>query len=424
MKRKRTAVLSTALGVIGLLPVSAYATNGHFAYGYGTKQKGMAGAGAALGLNALSAAANPAAMVFAGKRYDLGISLFNPNREYTVDGAPSGFPGTFGLAPGTVESGSKYFPIPSLGANWMIGDDSSFGVSVYGNGGMNTDYEPPARTFGFAPTGVDFSQLFVAPTYARKLGGKHAVGVTAILSYQRFEARGLLAFSPFSSNAADLTDNKHSNSYGYGARVGYLGEWSPYFSVGGSYQTKIKMSAFDSYAGLFAGQGDLDTPATWTAGVAIKPTDRLAFLVDVQQILYDGVASIHNPLLPNLATARLGDDTGAGFGWQNVTVVKTGVQWQSSDQWTWRAGYSHGDQPVPGSEVLFNILAPGIIEQHLTFGFTRGLGGGKEISVAVMRALSKSVSGPNPLEVPGRQTIELKMDQWEFEVGYSFGISR
>lgn len=38
------------------------------------------------------------------------------------------------------------------------------------------------------------------------------------------------------------------------------------------------------------------------------------------------------------------------------------------------------------------------------------------------RAFSSQVVGPNPLEAPGAQTIELHMDQWEVEVGYSFGF--
>jgi hypothetical protein len=37
-----------------------------------------------------------------------------------------------------------------------------------------------------------------------------------------------------------------------------------------------------------------------------------------------------------------------------------------------------------------------------------------------MRAFSKTVSGGNPLDFHGQQTIELKMDQWEFGVGFSF----
>ena len=62
--------------------------------------------------------------------------------------------------------------MPSLGANWKIGENATFGVSAYGNGGMNTNYAAPV--FGVAPAGVDLSQMFLAPTYAHKLGPRHA----------------------------------------------------------------------------------------------------------------------------------------------------------------------------------------------------------------------------------------------------------
>jgi hypothetical protein len=35
---------------------------------------------------------------------------------------------------------------------------------------------------------------------------------------------------------------------------------------------------------------------------------------------------------------------------------------------------------------------------------------------------AKSVAGPNNLEAPNQQSIELTMDQWEFDVSYSFGF--
>jgi long-chain fatty acid transport protein len=410
---RRSRLVSLAAATLFVLPATAKATDGYFSHGYGTKYKAMAGAGVALRLT------NPAAMVFVGKRVDLGFAVFNPNRAYTVDGAPSGFPGTLGLAPGTVDSGSRFFAVPSLGANWMLDEKSSLGFAAYGNGGMNTDY--PANTFGAGATGVDLSQLFVAPTYAHKLGPKNAIGITAIAAYQRFAAKGLRGFSAFSSDPACLTDMGHDNSFGYGARLGYLGEWSPYFSVGASYQTKIRMGAFKKYAGLFAGDGGFDIPSNWTVGAAVKPTDDVAVAFDVQRINYSGVASVANPMLPNLGQALLGDGAGAGFGWRNMTVYKAGVQWQSNDTWTWRAGYSYAAQPIPSSEVLFNILAPGVMEQHATLGLSREVGNGREISLAIMRAFSKRVSGPNPLEAPGRQTIGLRMDEWEFEVGLSFG---
>ncbi len=422
MKKGISSVLCALVFGIAFVLVSttAFATNGYFAHGFGVNDQGLAGAGVALPQDTLDAAVNPANMVFLGKRYDLGIAFFNPNRQYTVTGNPSGFPGTFGLAPGTVKSDSKWFVLPSFGANWMIDADSSVGLSIFGNGGMNTDY--PTNTFGgSSPTGVDLMQLFIAPTYARKIAPQHALGITPILAIQRFEARGLQAFGGFSSDPNNLTNNGHEYSYGYGARIGYQGEIVPnLLNLGVAYQTRTYMSAFDKYKGLFAEQGDFDIPSNWTVGLAVKATPELVFVFDVQRINYSEVKSINNPLLPNLMTSQLGNDSGAGFGWKDMTVYKVGVQWKSSKEWTWRAGYSKGNQPIPESEVLFNILAPGVIEQHVTVGFTKAMASDQDLNFALTRALSHSVTGPNPLEVPGQQTIELKMDQWQIAASYSW----
>ena len=94
------------LGVLAIVALTmtlapaAEATNGYFTHGYGTIAKALAGAGVAMPQDTLAAGTNPAGLAFLGKRYDIGVSVFGPNRSYTVEGNPSGFPGTFGLAPG------------------------------------------------------------------------------------------------------------------------------------------------------------------------------------------------------------------------------------------------------------------------------------------------------------------------------------
>jgi long-chain fatty acid transport protein len=419
MRRKQVLAL-LVFGIFVGLAMPVRATDGYFADGYGTNYKAMGGAGVALYLGTQAPATNPAAMAFLGKRYDIGIEVFNPNRQFSVNGSPSGFPGTFGLAPGTVESGSKYFPIPSLGANWKVGENGSFGISAYGNGGMNTDYAAPV--FGVAPAGVDMSQMFLAPTYAHKLSPRHALGISAILAYQRFEAKGLQGFGSFSSDPSKLTNNDHANSYGAGVRVGYLGELWDWLSVGASYQSRISMTKFDKYSGLFAEKGGFDIPQTFTGGIAVKPVEKLTVAFDVQWINYESVKSVGNDFLPNLGIAPLGDNSGAGFGWHNMTIYKAGLQYEASRDWVLRAGYSYGREPIRANEVLINILAPGVMEQHITGGVTRAITKGQAINLAIIRAIPKSVVGPNNLEVPNRQSIELKMDQWEFDVSYSFGF--
>ena len=271
-------------------------------------------------------------------------------------------------------------------------------------------------------TGVNLMQMYIAPTLTYKVGQDHAFGVSPVLGYQTFQAEGLGSFAPYSSSPSNLSNNAHDTSLGWGVRVGYLGKLAPWFSVGASYQTEMEMQKFTKYSGLFAEGGDFDIPANWTVGVAIKPAESFTVAFDVQQIYYSKTESIGNPMLPNLMTARLGDDGGAGFGWRDVTAYKLGLQWVANPGLTLRAGYAYAKQPIPESEVMFNILAPGVIEQHVTFGATAKAGDAMKVNLAIVRALSHSVSGPNPLEVPGKQTIELKMDQWVFDLGLSFGF--
>ena len=421
--------------ILLLISVRAFATNGYFSHGYGVHYKALAGSGTSLSLSTLGAATNPAGLVHLGKRFDAGLGLFSPKREFTVTGNPSGFDGTFGLAPGTVQSDKSVFFIPSFGSNFMLNDNSSLGISIYGNGGMNTHY--PAQVFGGAdPTGVDLSQLFVNASFSKKLGEKHSIGVSGILAYQIFEATGLEAFANFSSDPVHLTGLGHDNSFGFGFKLGYMAELAEGLRIGAAYQSEIYMSEFTEYGGLFADQGSFNIPANWNAGISYQFSDSWLVIFDVQQIKYSSIESIANPLdpmalppafpdgmggfVPNPAQVALGESGASGFGWQDVTVYKLGTQFSGVEDWTFRAGFSMSEQPIPESQMIFNILAPGVIERHATFGFSKAMGEKNELSLAVMHGFSKSINGPNYFEAPNQQDIELKMNQWEFEVGFSF----
>ncbi len=456
MKRIRLTQAALA-ALVAVVTLPAQATNGYFSHGYGTKSKGMAGAGVALSQDALAPATNPAGIAGMAPRMDVGMAIFNPQREYTVTGNPSGGPGTFPMEPGNVESDSDYFFIPHFGYIWSLGGDKTLGLAVYGNGGMNTDYpahanpirgsagqgaDPTAANFnpcipGFfkgtgtfcdGSAGVNLAQLFIAPTFAQQVNDKFSWGISPILAYQEFEAKGLATFGAFTAdgNPDDLTNRGKDRSTGFGARVGVQFQATDAVTIAASYQSKMSMSEFDKYADLFAEQGDFDIPANWTLGLAWKTSPRSVLTFDIQQIMYSDVAAVSNPF-SNLTTGCftgdpdqcLGGDDGVGFGWDDMTVYKLGYQWQDGS-WTWRLGYSQADQPIGSSEVLFNTLAPGVMETHLTGGFTKELEDGMEINFALMYAPNSSVKGANPMEAPGQQTIELEMTQIEMEVSFGW----
>ncbi|MCG6888404.1 MAG: hypothetical protein LJE92_02350 [Gammaproteobacteria bacterium] len=433
-------------------PATAWATNGYFSHGSSVAEKGLAGAGVAYSQDTLSASNNPAGMVWQGARYDVGAALFGPMRSYSSTGGPFLPPGAlcgancpFSIGDGdqSIDSENEAFLIPQLGYNWVIDPNRTIGLSVYGNGGMNTEYrggtailgtptgsnaELPG-TFGAGTAGVDLSQLFVSTTYAARISDSSSWGLSAIVVYQRFEATGLANFSPFSSDPGNLSNNGYDTSTGLGLRVGFQSEVSPGIRIGAAYQPKINMSEFDDYSGLFAEDGDFDIPSNFTVGLAVDVGKTGVFVVDIQQINYEDVAAVSNSITPltdgscipggpagGSGDGCLGGTDGAGFGWEDMQILKLGYQWQDGKM-TWRVGYSKGDQPIPQEEVVFNILAPGVVEEHFTFGFTRELDAKSAINFAAMYAPSNSVKGTNTFDPS--QEIELEMDQYELAISYN-----
>lgn len=271
--------------------------------------------------------------------------------------------------------------------------------------------------------GVDLMQLIVAPSLAFKFTPDHSVGVAPLLGYQRFKANGLAAFGGASSDPAALTNNGYDYSYGYGIRVGYFGKLTPTVSVGAAYATKMNFGEFDKYAGLFAEQGDLDIPSNWTLGAAWQTTPELKLALDYQRINYSGVKSVGNAAANSLVGPNgLGTDGGSGFGWDDVNVWKLGAEYQYSPSLTLRGGLSHANQPIDGAafgEVMFNILAPGVIKNHMTLGFTYTLASGDELSMAYMHGFKNDVSGADPF-FGGTDTLRMYQNSLGAQYSWKF----
>ena len=231
-----------------------------------------------------------------------------------------------------------------------------------------------------------------------------------------FQAEGLQAFSGMSMSPTKLTNNGVDNSFGFGAKIGYLGKITDHLSLGVKYQSKIFMSEFKEYAGLFAEKGKFDIPSNWTVGLAYEFSKSFTLAFDVKQIRYTDVKAVSNPLSN---VDPLGADNGSGFGWKNMMIYKLGMEYASKNDWTWRAVYSYGSQLIPGSQMMFNILAPGVSQNHVAAGFTKILSKrNNALDLSLMYSPASSVSGPNNMDPA--QKIELKMSQFELELGYSF----
>jgi len=433
--------------LIAAAPLAAQATDGYFANGYGMKANGMGGAAIAVAQEAFGGAVNPGAMSFLGNEWQLGLAWFSPDRSASRTGSgPAGIDGS-------VTSGSKNFFLPEFAVNWKYRPDVALGITVFGNGGMNTDYDGgqiPTQSACFSfrqqpgpynllcgddSLGVDLMQLMIAPYASWQFVKGHSVGIAPIFAYQRFEMNGLQAFDNpgLSTSPGDVTNKGYDDSWGVGVRVGYMGQLTDAISIGAAYASKISMSNFDEYKGLYAEAGGFDIPSNFTVGFAVKPTSQWLIAVDYERIFYTDAKSVSNPSTsiglcapPQMGGAGLrnyclGGDDGAGFGWQDIDVWKLGVQYMMNDQWTFRAGYNHSENPIRSEDVTFNILAPGVMTDQYTVGMTYRFDKQSEMTGAFMYAPSNSVTGSSLFVGFGAppttsETIEMK----QYLLGFAY----
>ena len=409
----------------------SHATNGYWSHGYGPKSKAMGGACVAMALGAMCTASNPGSLVVVGNRVEAGLGLFSPNRSITAnnDMSPIGPPnGPASIPANTYESGNDYFLIPHFAFNYMINSDLSMGMTFGANGGMNTEYSSALfQNFGnpmmpssmpTSPTGIDLMQAFMAFPISYKINQQHSIGIAPILAAQRFKAEGLQPFTGFSKHPKHVTNNGYDMSYGGGVRFGWLWQVNDRLNFGLSYQTRLWMSEFDDYKGLFAEDGDFDVPPNYDIGFSYKFTPKITFAFNYQHVEFGDVNAIANDSAIRFMPGQtlLGTDDGLGFGWKDMDVYKFGLQWEYNDDWTFRAGYSYASSAFPNTQALLNTLAPAVIKQHFTSGFSRKLDKNQEISVAFWYAPKETVHGQNPNTGP--QTGSIEMSQWEIEIGW------
>ena len=453
MKRILISTLTSAAVAAVLLSPLANATNGYFKIGGGAKNKGLAGAGIAYGQDAVAGATNPATLAGIGTRIDAGMEIFKPKRRGVVDATRIGGArseeksrsNTY-LVPqfGTAKVINDKITL-GLAVTGNGGMNTRYGDADAGNGNIYTDAFAPAigvtSSFPGGPSGfagllesqgvpasaidpnlialggnpnitpalgINLAQALITPTITYKFNDNHAVGFGPVIGWQRFRAYGLGLFQSFSNTPDKVTNNGNDNSVGYGARIGYQGTFFDMFSVGAVATSKIYMDKFDDYAGLFAEQGDFDIPATFGGGIAIHFTPGLTLVADVSRIMYGDVDSLANKgptaneffgafanalisgngsVLPN----ALGKNDGWGFGWDDVWVYKIGVDYAYNNKWTFRTGFNYAEVPFDDDQALFNVLAPAVVEKHVTAGFTYSPNQNSEITVAYMHAFRNSV---------------------------------
>ncbi len=420
-----------AVSALLLIQSAAFAADGYFLIGYGPRQKALGGAGAADQRDAMALSVNPAGIVGLESQFQIGMTAINADRGYYTSGTPRV------LAPGYVQSGRPWFPVPNGGYVQPIDADSAWSIVSYANGGINTAYDwghwraPLGGPIGGGFAGVDLHEGFMSVGYARRFHtpvGPISIGVAPTVAVQMINVQGLKMFSPYSSNQWEMSDMAYDWSWGGGVRAGLTWGITDGFRFGFSGSTPMWMTRFDKYSGLFVDAGRFDIPATLQAGLAYDILPNLTVMADWRHIFYSAVPALGNPTNP-VTRNSLGGASGPGFDWTDVDSGAVGVEYRYSPVLTLRTGYHYSTNPLRWRSVTVNVLSPIINRHHASVGFNYAATRNSSVDFAFVYAFKNSFTGIEWLpQQPGlpfgaantRATITPWVQGMEFTLGYNY----
>ena len=348
-----------------------WATNGMKSIGFGNKNVAMGGAGIALHLDPMTMANNPAGLIYVENSLSLGLEMFSPFRTFSTEKANLLGAG----APGREEdSGSNFFFIPHFAVNSaIIPGRLSAGIAVFGQGGMNTDYNKgPFEDLipNDENRGVDLAHLFITPTMSFQLYDGVSFGFSPIIGLASFKSSAFLA-----DGNVNPDSNERNYAIGIGGQFGLQFKPIENLTLGALYRTEVYFTGFEDYEDVFvASDGSINTPPIMAFGISYKLMD-LTLAFDYERQFYTVVDTVGTSTL------------NGGFGWNDINVFKVGMAYDINENWTVRAGYNYGDSPISDGDVFANVLAPGVTQHHVTCGATYSFGNW-EIDLTYMYAFN------------------------------------
>ena len=395
----------------------------------------MAGASTAAPIEFGSSYWNPATISGLDRsEFLLGSALIIPSIHLKTT-LPAGSFGAFPTSDrsGVSRSNSGVAANLATGTAFRLSDDSdwTFGIGIFGvvGGGVNfagsasqpllTPRNPP-KTFGVGPIDASLSVLEITPIASYQAMDNLAVAVGPIITTTS------AIFSPafFAANPKDpyglASFPNATNSrpfWGGGFQLGLLYNINKDWNFGFSYKSPIwqerwsyNASAPDGSARYIGLQASLPEIISW--GVAYKGLPKTLIDVDLRYFDYKDAALFGQAVKDG------------GLAWRSVFAVATGVQYQLSEKSTLRAGYLYNTNPIRSETTLFNVQAPGIITNTLSFGASYKLTADITTTVAYVHGFRNSITG-SPEQLPGASTrLDVQTDSLVVGLNIQFGRAR
>ena len=380
----------------------AFSQAGHIMQGVGAVNMSMGGAATAQPLDISGAMQwNPAALsTFNDKIIKLDVGLFFSSPELSSSLPPNMLwqPGDFGPgAPGspavygTTKDDRGLSPMPALAMVWgKEGSKHTFGVSAFGisgfgvtfpqetnlpmdtNGNPNPNWDPnhsnplnwPQGLRGFGHIESDYILLQIGATWAYELSDKFSIGIQPNIDYSTLE----LAPNPTANpTMAGYPTTDKATAIGFGAQFGIFYDTKNGLKLGASYkmpQTFSKFKFKNTYLDNSTSENEfqMDYPGIFSLGLGYSKGD-VDFALDFRRVDYENTAGFENTGWTPTASV-------AGFGWKNISIISTGLQYKGINKLPLRFGYTYSSNPIPEEVTFFNIPATAVIKNAYQFGFS------------------------------------------------------
>jgi long-chain fatty acid transport protein len=388
-----------------LFSTALFSQAGHIMQGVGSVNMSMGGAATAQPLDISGALHwNPAALsTFDDKiiRFDIGAFFSSPELSSSLPAGMLG-PGAPGVS-GTTEDDRGVSPMPALAMVWGKKDSKhTFGVSAFGISGFGVTFpeesnNPFSATFnptensnpinypqearGFGHIESDYMLLQVSGTWAYEITSNLSLGIQPNINYAALElAPNPIAAPDFppamGGTGKGYPKSDKASAIGYGAQFGLFYDSGNGLKLGASYKTvqTFKDNKFEFSNTYLDGSNapdakfQMDYPAIMSLGFGYS-AGQIDFALDFRRVMYEDTEGFE---ASGWAFADNGFPTGAvkGFGWKNMSIISTGLQYKGINKLPLRFGYTYSTNPIDEDLAFFSTPATAIIKHAYQFGFS------------------------------------------------------
>jgi len=244
---------------------------------------------------------------------------------------------------------------------------SAFGISGFGVTFPENNMNPinaSQEYGGFGRIESDYGLFQFGLTWAYQVCDNWSIALQPNVDYATLE---LMPNPTANPNASGYPSTDKASAIGFGGQASIFYNSGVGFKFGLSYKSRQYFNEFEFDNTYLNGETaknnfQMDYPAIYSIGIGYSIGDfDLAF--DARYVDYEHTDGFNESGWTPTGSV-------AGFGWKDIQILSTGLQYKGINKLPLRIGYTYSSNPIDRSVAFFNIPATAIIENAFQFGMS------------------------------------------------------